>query len=587
MNATYSPEDNKIRIYPDKRLDPETYARVKSAGFIWAPKQEIFVAPAWTPEREDFAREMCGEIGDEDTSLVERAEERAERFEEYSEKREAEADRAREAVKAIADGIPFGQPILVGHHSEKHARKDAEWIENGMRKAVNLWETSKYWERRAQAAIGHAEYKERPDVRARRIKGLEADLRKQEKGNKEANLFVTLWNRMEDPKLLTRKDGSEVTTLDRARWIADRDRVSGIAKSPEHQWGFTLADTLKPDGERYAGCPSFTPEQARETAVKTHTRSINYRNRWIAHLQNRIAYEKAMLAESGGTVTDRTTPEKGGAVRCWAGPSLGRGWAYIVKVNKVTVTIREKVFYGDRILNVNVPFDKLNAVMNAAQVQEARNAGRLIENAEKTGFFLADSPTPMPRPEPTPDPKEEKFDALKQTLEAGIKPVVAPCLFPTPAELAARMVELANIQPEMRILEPSAGTGNILAALDSLPVVVHVQAVEINLALGDRLTEKFRTCLVHGGDFLEKTMETFGKPFDRILMNPPFDHGSDIVHIQHARKFLKPGGRLVAICAGGPKQTEILKPPSSFWEELPAGTFEGTQVRSVLLVIEG
>jgi 16S rRNA G1207 methylase RsmC len=92
---------------------------------------------------------------------------------------------------------------------------------------------------------------------------------------------------------------------------------------------------------------------------------------------------------------------------------------------------------------------------------------------------------------------------------------------------------------------------------------------------------------VFPGDFLEKIPGLELEMFDRILMNPPFDHGSDIVHIQHARKFLKPGGRLVAICAGGPKQAEILKPLSNFWEELPAGTFEGTQVRSVLLVIEG
>ena len=61
--------------------DAEVYDRVKAAGFKWAPKQELFVAPMWTPEREDLPIELCGEIGDEDTSLVDRAEERADRFE--------------------------------------------------------------------------------------------------------------------------------------------------------------------------------------------------------------------------------------------------------------------------------------------------------------------------------------------------------------------------------------------------------------------------------------------------------------------------------------------------------------------------
>ncbi len=50
-----------------------------------------------------------------------------------------------------------------------------------MRKAVKLWETSKYWTDRAAGAIRHAKYKELPAVRARRIKGLEADQRKQAK----------------------------------------------------------------------------------------------------------------------------------------------------------------------------------------------------------------------------------------------------------------------------------------------------------------------------------------------------------------------------------------------------------------------
>ena len=140
--ATYSPEDNKLRLYPDFRLPKDVYERVGQAGFIWAPKQKLFVAPAWNPSREDFLIEMCGEIGDEDTTLVDRAEERADRFEDYSDKRRDEAVRAHAAVERICDGIPLGQPILVGHHSEKRARRDADRITNGMRKAVNLWETS-------------------------------------------------------------------------------------------------------------------------------------------------------------------------------------------------------------------------------------------------------------------------------------------------------------------------------------------------------------------------------------------------------------------------------------------------------------
>src|SRR5580765_2626408 len=186
MQATYSPEDNKLRLYSLGRLPKELYERVRAAGFIWAPKQELFVAPMWTPQREDLLLELCGEIGDEDTSLVDRAEQRAERFEDYSENRAEDAEQARAAVARIADGIPMGQPLLIGHHSERHARKDAEKIENGMRRAVKMWETSQYWQYRAAGAVRAAKYKELPAVRARRIKKIEADVRKLDRADKES-----------------------------------------------------------------------------------------------------------------------------------------------------------------------------------------------------------------------------------------------------------------------------------------------------------------------------------------------------------------------------------------------------------------
>ena len=66
--ATYSPEDNKLRLYTntDERLPESLYSHVRSHGFIWAPRQELFVTPAWTPEREDFLissiARMCSAI---------------------------------------------------------------------------------------------------------------------------------------------------------------------------------------------------------------------------------------------------------------------------------------------------------------------------------------------------------------------------------------------------------------------------------------------------------------------------------------------------------------------------------------------
>lgn len=191
--ATYSPDDNKLRLYAVSRLDPETYKKVHDAGFRWAPKQALFVAPAWTPGREDVLLSLAGEIEDEDSTLAERQEARAERFTGYSGKRASESAQALDEVERLAAMIPPGQPILVGHHSERRARRDAQRIENGMKRAVMLFERAEYWEERARSALLHAKYKERPDVRWRRIKKIEADLRKAEKTIAQSQKYLTMW----------------------------------------------------------------------------------------------------------------------------------------------------------------------------------------------------------------------------------------------------------------------------------------------------------------------------------------------------------------------------------------------------------
>ncbi|HFT0855624.1 TPA: DUF3560 domain-containing protein, partial [Escherichia coli] len=153
----------------------------------------LFVAPAWTPGREDVLLSLAGEIEDEDSTLAERQEARAERFTGYSGKRASESAQALDEVERLAAMIPPGQPILVGHHSERRARRDAQRIENGMKRAVMLFERAEYWEERGRSALLHAKYKERPDVRWRRIKKIEADLRKAEKTIAQSQKYLTMW----------------------------------------------------------------------------------------------------------------------------------------------------------------------------------------------------------------------------------------------------------------------------------------------------------------------------------------------------------------------------------------------------------
>ncbi len=97
-------------------------------------------------------------------------EQRAGRFSDYSDRRAVESEQALAHVDSLASAVPLGQPISVSHHSERRARRHAQKIENGMKRAVMLFERAEYWEQRAQASLRHAKYKERPDVRYRRIK---------------------------------------------------------------------------------------------------------------------------------------------------------------------------------------------------------------------------------------------------------------------------------------------------------------------------------------------------------------------------------------------------------------------------------
>lgn len=453
LRATYSPDDNKLRLYSDSRLDGETYQRVRAAGFRYAPKQELFFAPGWHPYREDLLLELCGEIEDDDTTLVERAEQRAERYGEYSDRRAEDAESTRAGVKAIADCIPFGQPILAGHHSEGRGRRDAERIHNGMGRAVRLWDQSAYWQDRARAALLHARYKESPAVRARRIRGLEADRRGHVRDREQAEHFLSEWSK-------------EEITLDRAKAIANFDSRTSY-KFPLDKYPRALP------ASQYEGAMGLwsaldggviTAEQARDLAVATCNRVIAWADRWIGHLDNRLAYERAMLEEQGGIATDRITPEKGGACQCWASPGRGRpgsGWSTIVKVNRVSVTVYDNWGNGGANFTRNINFDKLAALMSKADVDAARADSRVQDTADGVGFYLCapepavgDSPAATEAEDATPstDPPTASGDGDPPltVLHAAAAPVAAA---PAPrTRSTVPTVAVVGDGPQLRLL---------------------------------------------------------------------------------------------------------------------------------------
>ena len=180
---------------------------------------------------------------------------------------------------------------------------------------------------------------------------------------------------------------------------------------------------------------------------------------------------------------------------------------------------------------------------------------------------------------------------LAEYLESGKKPVSVKQqlqAFYTPQSLVERMVQLAQIEPEHLVLEPSAGDGRIAHAVQKLGGSVHV--CEIDPVQREKLALEFR---VVGEDFLEYNPQ---KSYDRILMNPPFTKGQDIKHVLHAFEHLKEGGKLVAITSSGwtfrsdkkhAQFREFAFANCSSYESLPEDTFKesGTKVKTELLVL--
>lgn len=79
----------------------------------------------------------------------ERREAKAERLRLWADGREAKADAASKTAQRIGDAIPFGQPILVGHHSERGHRRDIARIDGAMRASVENGRTADRMRERA------------------------------------------------------------------------------------------------------------------------------------------------------------------------------------------------------------------------------------------------------------------------------------------------------------------------------------------------------------------------------------------------------------------------------------------------------
>lgn len=166
--------------------------------------------------------------------------------------------------------------------------------------------------------------------------------------------------------------------------------------------------------------------------------------------------------------------------------------------------------------------------------------------------------------------------------------------FPTPAHLAAQMVDSANIKPTDIILEPSAGQGAIIKAIHKIMPnhpVMWCETMSINQTFLFKLQDK-QTFIA--ADFLKTRHFAF---YDKIIANPPFSKNQDVDHICHMYLSLKPGGRIVTIASNhwriGQERKcqqfrEWLDEINADVTDVEAGQFSesGTNIATCLIIID-
>jgi len=166
--------------------------------------------------------------------------------------------------------------------------------------------------------------------------------------------------------------------------------------------------------------------------------------------------------------------------------------------------------------------------------------------------------------------------------------------FATPEPVGFKMVEWANIQPNDKALEPSAGHGAIARFF---PEQSDVTMVEPSYELSQRAALANGNARIVNDRFEQLHINN---KFDAIVMNPPYGSGgkTSTEHLAKAAKHLRDGGRIVALIPRGGLADKRL---DAFLESeeaadlytvakiaMPAVTFEraGTAVNTQVLVLE-
>jgi hypothetical protein len=331
--ATYSPEDNKLRLYIG-RVPREEYLKLKAEGWTTLHKQRDAgggdFAATWTPQRRDTALEYAGIIEDEDMGPDERAADRAERFSGYRDKREGEATERADTYEA--------GPSAHGYQSEKRAERAAARHDRIGSKAVDAWDKAEYWQRRTAGVIAHALYVSSPGVRMGRIKTIEAELRKTRASLEEWRAKWLKWQ-----KCAAIEDAEKQTVY--ARHLANFLHESGFTHPKTGKENCSMWGMLDPDRENAvlfgSDAEPITGKEACALFFARYPNEPKTESDWTRHLELRLAYENQMIEAQGGRAASLEMVPGGKLgghliVKVNKSPATGRVTSVLVKGQKIS-----------------------------------------------------------------------------------------------------------------------------------------------------------------------------------------------------------------------------------------------------------
>lgn len=177
----------------------------------------------------------------------------------------------------------------------------------------------------------------------------------------------------------------------------------------------------------------------------------------------------------------------------------------------------------------------------------------------------------------------------RQRIRDRVRSMNIPGFFPTPDALADEVVRLAQIKSHHHVLEPGAGVGSLVEAVERACPGAKVSMAEINYTLRGVLTDLGYEV---EWDNVYDIGEAYRGAFDRIVMNPPFERGQATQQVGCCIDLLAPGGRLVAVMPANAIEWTTEGCDFIEWQPVEPGAFKGVQafrqtsVSAKLLVLE-